>query len=380
MKILFVIPTMGCGGAEILLAAIARDLFRKGHQVHVVCLEPYHETWPNFPNKEELLREIPISIIDGSVQFKFLRNPIIDNKAFVNYVNDFQPDIIHSHLYLSELVSRSFIFPNIKYFSHGHDNMPQFKSFSIKTLTSKPLIANYWERSWLLKRYKKCQNQFIAISNDVKSYLSAELPGFKNHITYLPNAIDTSRFKTKRVYNNPSNQFHIVSIANLVPKKNHVLLIEVMDILVKQGYDVTLDVLGAGVLMPELIEKTRSKGLENCLKFLGSVGDIPQRLWEAQLYVHPAWYEPFGLVILEAMASGLPVVALDGYGNRELMKENQNGFMIPTKASPEEFAEKIAYFIDNPAERQRMGQFAMEFASKYDIDHYTSHLISIYSA
>lgn len=369
---------MGCGGAEILLATIARNLVKKGHVAHIVCLEPHHETWPNFPDKEGLLNEVPISIIGGSVKFKFLRNPSIDNQTFVDYVNSFKPDIIHSHLYLSELLSRSFITTNARYFSHGHDNMPQLKGLGFNTFKSKTLLANFWERFWLLKQYRKCNNKFIAISEDVKKYFNAELPSFKNNTHYLPNAIDISRFKTKRDYNPINGVFHMVSIANLVPKKNHILLIDVMESLVNKGYNVTMDVLGAGPLMDELVSKTKSKGLEDRLVFKGSVGEIPRRLSDAHLYVHPAWYEPFGLVILEAMATGLPVVALDGFGNRELMKENQNGFMIPTKASAEEFASKIAYFIDNPLERERMGRFALDFSMEYDINSYTDKLIGIY--
>lgn len=369
---------MACGGAEILLASIAKSLAEKGHNVHIICLNPYHHTWPNFPDKESLLNKVPISIIGGSVTFKFLRKPIIKNTAYIEYVNKFKPDVIHSHLYMSELLSRSYILPDCKYFSHGHDNMPQLKAFGLSSFKSKKLLANLWERRWLLKQYNRCKNNFIAISEDVKTYLNNELPSFKRTINYLPNAIDTKRFKNNRSYSKIEGTFHIVSIANLVPKKNHVLLIDVMKILLEKGYDVSMDVLGAGPLMDELVAKTKAKGIEKHLHFKGSVGDIPQQLWKAHLYVHPAWYEPFGLVLLEAMASGLPIVALDGFGNRELMKENQNGFMIPTNANAKEFASKIIYFIDNPHERERMGKFASEFSMKYDIDNYTDRLLEIY--
>lgn len=380
MKILFVIPTMGCGGAEILIGAIARNLFKKGHEVHIVCLLEHHETWPNYPDREQLVKEIPITIIGGSVTFRFLRKPSIDNAAFVEYINHFKPDIIHSHLYLSELLSRSAILYGVRYFSHGHDNMPQLKGLSLKTFSTKALLANYWERNWLLNQYNKCQNSFVAISQDVKKYLAENVPAFKKRIHYIPNAIDVSRFVTQREYGSVMGAFHMVSIANLVPKKNHILLVDVMDVLVKRGYDVTMEVLGAGPLMEMLLEKTKEKGLEKRLFFRGSVGDVPGRLKNAQLYVHPAWYEPFGLVLLEAMASGLPVVSLDGFGNRELMKENENGFMLPTNASAEAFAEKISYFIDQPEERERMGKFASTFVGNYDIDHYTDKLIAAYQA
>lgn len=378
MKILYVIPMMGCGGAEILLGAMARSLAKKGHEIHILCLHPHHESWLNYPDREALESEVQLKVIGGSVEFRFLRKPIIDNKAFKEYVEAVKPDVIHSHLYLSELLSRSFYFKGTKYFSHGHDNMPQLLGFGFKTFSSKSRLANFWERRWLMSRYNMVNNRFIAISLDVKAYLEKNLPAYRDKIAYLPNGIDTRRFACDRNYDHPSGSFHMVSIANLVPKKNHVFLIDVMRTLVDRGYDVTMDVLGFGPLMDELLEKTKAAGLENRLIFRGSVGDIPKRLSEAHLYVHPAWYEPFGLVILEAMASGLPVVSLDGYGNRELMKENQNGFMLPTNASAALFAEKIIYFIDHPAERERMGRIALDFSKKYDINNYTDQLLEIY--
>jgi glycosyltransferase involved in cell wall biosynthesis len=378
MKIAYVIPTMGCGGAEILLGAIARNLVRKGHEVHILCLQEHHETWINYPDREALLNEVTVKIIGGKVDFKFLKNPSIDNSEFVEHINKFKPDVIHSHLYLSDLLSRSLLFEDVKYFSHGHDNMPQLQRFTIKTLFQKVLLVNFWERIWLIKQYKKSNNKFIAISKDVKSYFEINLSNFKKRVVYLPNAIDTSRFHVARDYKSNFNDFHIVSIANLVPKKNHILLVEVMSILLRKGYKVTMDVYGFGPLFESLINETKKAGIDNQLKFKGSVGNIPQKLEEADLYVHPAWYEPFGLVILEAMASGLPVVALDGYGNRELMKENSNGFMLPNNSTAEDFADKIAYFIDQPSERERMGKFAFEFSKTYDINNYTNKLIDIY--
>ena len=382
MKILFIVPIMGCGGAEILLGSIARNLVKKGHNVHIVCLGQFHHTWDIYPDKEAFSKEVPITIIGGSVRFGLLKLPVTDNEEYIKYVNAFKPDIIHSHLYQAELLSRSYIKNGVTYFSHAHDNMPQLQRFGLQTVKSRALFANYRERSWLIKQYRKCGNRFIAISLDVKAYLEKNLPAsFRKKINYLPNAIDTKRFFTERDYlHSQEESFHIVSIANLVPKKNHILLVEVMKILKARGDNVTMEVLGFGPLMDMLVTKTKEYGLEELLFFRGSVGDVPQRLKNADLYVHPASYEPFGLVLLEAMASGLPVVSLDGYGNRELMKEGENGFMLPANATPEMFAEKILRLMKNVEEREQMGRNAREFSLNYDIDNYTGKLLDIYSA
>ena len=370
---------MGCGGAEIMLGSISRSLVKKGHQVHLLYFKPFHPTWENYPDRENFLKEVPITNVGGNIQFRFLRAPIIENKGFVNFVNNFKPDIIHSHLFLAELFCRSALFEDVVYFSHGHDNMIQLKKFGLKTFLKKESITNYWERSWLIKKYKTCNNHFIAISKDVQQYLNENLEGFSSRINYLPNAINTEIFFTNRNYRSiPGKPFHMVSIANLVQKKNHVFLIDVMKYLFDKGYDVTMDVLGAGPLMEMLTNKTKEMNLQDRLFFRGSVGNIPQRLWDADLYVHPAKYEPFGLVLLEAMASGLPVVSLDGFGNRELIIEGENGFMLDANCSAQDFAEKIILFIKNRELLQRMGTFACAFSKNYDMDHYTDQLLKLY--
>lgn len=379
MKILYVIPSLACAGAEILLGDIARSVSGKGHDVRIVQLQQFHPSWKDYPEKDALLKEVPLTIIESSVQFRLFRPTTLKTGEFERFLSDFEPEVIHSHLYLSELVTRAAVRKNAAYFSHGHDNMPQLRKFSARTLLDKKLLTNFWERNWLLKRYKQSNTQFIAISRDVEKYLKCNLPGFENAVHYLPNAVRTDRFNCERSYEHPANKpFHMVSIASLVPKKNHIFLLDVMKILLEKGYNVTLDVLGDGVLRPMLEQKVKERGLEGRLVFRGSVGSIPQRLWEAQLYVHPAWYEPFGLVLLEAMATGLPVVSLDGQGNRELVLENQNGFMLPANAGPDEFAAKIARLIDTPSERERMGTFARSFAERYDINAYTDKLLEIY--
>jgi len=379
MKILFTIPFLGCGGAEILTGTIALQLNKLGHDVRIVCFQDYHETWPNFPNKNELIDKIPIVIINDFISFKLFRKTKTNHKSLQKVIQDFKPDVIHSHLFLAEIYTRSIVFEGIKYFSHGHDNMPQLKKFRWNTLLFKTSFINYWERNWLIKKYSEANNKFIAISKDVCKYLSNEIPSFKNRIHYLPNAINTNNFHHNRNYTKTNQPFHIVSIANLVPKKNHKLLISVLEILINKGFDVTIDVYGFGPLMDELKFKTKEKGLDKRLIFHGSVGGIPEKLERADLYVHPANYEPFGLVLLEAMASGLPVVSLDGYGNRELMENNKNGFIIPQNMPIEEFTNKIIYFIENNAERERMGKYAREFAEKYSIEKYTDKLLSIYN-
>jgi glycosyltransferase involved in cell wall biosynthesis len=73
------------------------------------------------------------------------------------------------------------------------------------------------------------------------------------------------------------------------------------------------------------------------------------------------------------------VIALDGYGNRELSVQGKNGFLVAADASAADFADKIAYMIDHPELAEEMGRFAKTFAQKFNIDTYTDKLLDIYS-
>ncbi len=77
------------------------------------------------------------------------------------------------------------------------------------------------------------------------------------------------------------------------------------------------------------------------------------------------------------MASGLPVITTDGYGNRDLIKEGINGFMI-WKRDPEEFAKKIIELLNTPDLYNSMSKNAIEFASGFDVKPYCEKLLKIY--
>jgi glycosyltransferase involved in cell wall biosynthesis len=98
----------------------------------------------------------------------------------------------------------------------------------------------------------------------------------------------------------------------------------------------------------------------------------------SDLYIHPATYEPFGLVLLEAMASGLPVISLDGYGNRELIREGYNGFLLPNDATAHEIKNKIDWFLEEPTRFVEIAENGLGFCLDYSMQVYANKLIDLY--
>src|SRR6185295_5439751 len=147
--------------------------------------------------------------------------------------------------------------------------------------------------------------------------------------------------------------------------KNHVFLFEVMKQLKLSRYNVHLDVLGDGPLRAFLTEKIKDQQLEDVITFHGTVDDVFHFLSNSHVYVHPATYEPFGLVIVEAMATGLPVVCLDAKGNRGIVDDGVNGFMIENPDA-KLFAQKISEIVKDDETYQFFSLQARKKAEQYD--------------
>ncbi len=368
---------MGLGGAEVLLGNICIWLNKKNHKVKVVSLLNPHYSFDKFPNKDLFISITNFEIVSFQSELNLIAGGIkIISESYKDAVLNFKPDVIHSHLFLSELIAHSFHYSSALYFSHAHDNMYQLEPCFFKTSKRRSII-DFIERFWLLNKYKKFNNYFIAISNDTNLYLNRILPKeLRKNISLLNNAIDTNTFSHKEKPLDKS-LIRIVSIGNLVEKKNHKLLIEIAKQLISNSINFQIDILGHGILLKELTEKVTSFNLNSHIFFRDSVGNVAEFLHQADFYLHTATYEPFGLVLLEAMAAGLPVITLDGKGNRDIIEEGKNGYMI-FEEDPKLFADKIIYLINNKVEYYRISEFSKAYAKKYDIDLYVNKLLDIY--
>ena len=153
-----------------------------------------------------------------------------------------------------------------------------------------------------------------------------------------------------------------------------------MDIIVqlnKLNQKVNCIFLGEGPLKKEVEKKAKELNIYDQCQFPGNIENVEEYLWKSNLYIHTANYEPLGLVILEAMASGLPVISLDGGGNRDLLENTKNGFLIENPDAVL-FSEMIIYIWKNEKVRTEMSENAVKFANNFSIDKYCNSLIELY--
>jgi len=373
MNILHLIPSLRKGGAERLVLDICRELAgRPGIRCKLVVMRGEND----YP---QLCEGLDIERCSSRVVPSITGKWQIDLKHWQQIVQEFQPDIIHSHLFEAEMMSRAWLYPKAAYFSHCHDNMPQLNRLSTAGFFSKQKLTNFYERSFLLPRYRQVHNQFVAISEHTAANFGKHLPrSLAANVHLLHNAIHYHTFFRSLNGSKTTGQpLKLVSVGSLVPKKNQAFLPQVVQHLQQNGFPAELHLLGDGPNRQQIENQIVQTGLEQSVMLHGNVDDVPAHLHRADIYVHAATYEPFGLVLLEAMAAGLPVVCLDGGGNRDLIVQGENGFMVG-QPSPEQFAERIKQLATQPELYRQMAANAQQFAAGYDIAPYCDKLLQLY--
>lgn len=371
IRVLHLIPNLVKGGAQRIALDICNELQTRP-EVKVALLY-----WEGKNQFEFLSENLEVHQINIQYELSFSRQHRINISEYEAFVDDFKPDIIHTHLYPAELVSRENSRKDISYFTHCHDNMRQLEKWSLKTLASKQKSVEYLERKRLMIRYRVCNNQFISISKDVLLYLNNNVSkNLLENIHLLPNGFNYQAF-FQEVKSNLSYPVRLINVGNFIPKKNQQFLLEVQKQLNAEKVNTELTFIGDGTTFLELKEKSKIDGVQN-VHFAGRRDDVASLLKESYIYVHSALYEPFGLVILEAMAAGLPVVSLDGMGNRDLIQDDINGLIVE-QDDIQTFVKHIKDLIKDRKLYSRIALNGQESAKKHDIRFYTDQLIQLYT-
>jgi len=374
MRVLHVIPSLTRGGAERLVLDIVRHLRKDAsYKVELVVLSEenaYHD---------EYIEVNPIHIKSYVI-------PSVKGAWRVNLtewdaiIQEFKPNIIHSHLFAADLFVHYRPIPGVAYVTHCHDNMRQIKRLSPADLFNKTRLTEWYERRFMLEKYILTNNHFIAISEDTHRYFVQNLPKeLGKHVHLLHNAIDYKRFSARLAKWEPSGVKRLVNVGSFVSKKNQRFLIEVMEILLGNDTRYELTLVGEGPLRESVENEVHKRNLQAHVHFTGSRSAVESILWDSHMMVHSATYEPFGLVLLEGMAAGLPIVSLDGRGNRILLEDQGKGRFLSINASPSEFAAAISSCFIDFSEWERLSKCSLAFSKAYGMETYINLLDLFYT-
>ena len=156
-------------------------------------------------------------------------------------------------------------------------------------------------------------------------------------------------------------------VAVMRPTKGHRLLVDAMQILMRDRPNLHLVLVGSGSPVFEQIqERVREIGLGDRIHLLGTRRDVPNLLSGCDLFALPTQQEASGTVFVEAAACGLPVVATDVGGVSEMMRAGQTGFLVPAKDA-DALRQTLARLIDDPELRVKMGRAGYDMVWKEEV-------------
>jgi glycosyltransferase EpsD len=231
------------------------------------------------------------------------------------------------------------------------------------------VLATINREDYLIAKSRMYQKQLFlshGIGADFEKYVSTNLSSIEKND--LKNSLGVSQF------------FPILFYAAEISKlKNQQFLLKVLLILQKAGFCPALLLAGRDRTKGRFLKKIRRIGLEKNVKLLGFRDDCPALLQISDFCTPSSTREGLGLNLVEAMCCGIPVVATDNRGHREVIRTGENGYLVSTK-KPQEMAEKIVFCIKNENYTKRIVAEARKDCEQYSFSEVFPGIMNIYQA
>jgi sugar transferase (PEP-CTERM/EpsH1 system associated) len=336
-RIVHVIPSLRVGGLEKVVVRVIAHLSRRMWQA-VVTLAP---TGP----VTELISDETLVLSLGDRHRPDRWNAIRMARLF----RRLRPDIVHTRNWScidAVVAARLAGVPIVIQGEHGRD-------------AADPDGKN-WRRQRIRQLLSPLITEFVAVSRDLARWLVDEvrIPARKVHT--IRNGVDTLLFSphgrddTRRALGIPEGSIAIGTVGRLDPVKDHPGLLRAFSRIASDPR-LQLFIAGGGPCQPDLAEEARSLGLARRVHFLGERDDVPRILPGFDIFVLPSLGEGMSNTILEAMATGLPVIATDVGGNPELVLHGVTGLLVEPRSTTS-LAAALSRYVSDPALRDLHGR------------------------
>jgi L-malate glycosyltransferase len=169
---------------------------------------------------------------------------------------------------------------------------------------------------------------FIFVSSEYKKYIQSKIHCTKDNLAVIPNMVDTTIFNNN-VIENDSNTFKILTIANLVEIKHIDIIMKAFDKAFDKTNNVTLTIVGDGDKKEELIDYAKTLKSKDRIFFTGKLPrhEIPLILSRCNVFALTSKYETFGIVYIESLAAGKPIIAAKNGGPLDIVTDI-NGLLV----------------------------------------------------
>lgn len=344
LRLALVIPTMDRGGAEKQLALLAENLPRDEFDIHVCLLTR------DGPRSEALRQAgIPVTVIgkrfkaDPTALFRLKRT-----------LKEFKPDIVHTWLFAANCFGRAAAL-----------------MAGVPIVVASERCVDPWKSWWhhSLDRYFAKRSAAITTNSPGVQSFYAEHGISADLFRVIPNGIPTlacdsiSREEAFERLGVPQNRKLVLAVGRLWPQKRYRDLIWAAELIAGARDDTTLIVIGDGPRRSELLRFRDAVTTPKHAAFVGPRDDVTQLLPHADLFWIGSEYEGQSNAVIEAMQAGVPVIASDIPGNRDLVINDQTGRLVPL-GDRAAIARESMDLLANPGVALRLAETAKERISK----------------
>lgn len=354
-RVMLVVQSLRMGGAETMVEALANALVRHGCFVRVVVLQA-EETIIS-----ERLREsgVPLTMMG--------KRPGIDLSLIGRLTREmklFKPYVVHSHLPILHYVVPSANRAGVPILVHTLHNIAYRE-------TRSRIKAAFNGRCYRSGRVIPVALSEINQQGIIERYhlKAADIP-------IVPNGIDLSRYKRRSTFST-GEVFEVVNIARFEEAKNHTAIVEAAEILGQRGIKTRFHLYGTGSLRQRTADMVKAKGLSDAIIFHGVTDDVPAALASADAFVLPSLYEGMPMVLIEAMASGLPIIASRVGGIPDMVDDGVSALLCEPRG--DSIADGLERLASDEALRIRLGSAAAEQSQLFGSDAMASRYLSVYA-
>jgi glycosyltransferase involved in cell wall biosynthesis len=363
------------GGLEASVFNLSKGLKDAGHEVFV-----FAPNYPNWEEKEEnVFRYDTIPFFYRGIQYVIptLFQPKIEEK-----VNSLGLDVIHSnHPFLvgSDALkySQKLDIPIVMTYHSKYEDqfyyiplLPEFISRRI----AKKVVHDYC---------RKC-DAIIAPSSAIKKIIIENQ--VKKPVYVIPSGINVDRFNedtgkrefVRNKYNIKENEILLVTACRLAKEKNVDFLVRAFKFIHDTKKNVKLMIIGDGAVKEEIEQEAKDLGLEDSVIFTGFLAteDMASHYQAGDIFVFASLTETQGLVAVEAMAAGLPVVAIKASGIEDMVKNGNDGIL--TDNDEQNFADNAIKLIEDGDLRKKMSENAKLNSEEFSIKPWVNKVANLY--
>ena len=338
-RVAYLITDWGLGGAEQQVAHLAAEFRRRGWEVAVISMLPLQP---------------PISDLNAAGVQTFslgMRQGVADPRALVRVIRllrRFRPDVLHAHMIHANLLARL-------------ARLAAPTRVVISTIHSENEGAQ-----WRYVAYRltdRLSDVTTTVSRAAQVEATRRGAGPAGSIVLVPNGLDITRYarddavrdRTRRSLD-LEDRFTWLAVGNLVEAKGYPDMIHAFGAALETHPDATLLIAGVGRLEGKIRRLAQEAGIEGAVRLLGRRPDVPALMQAVDGFVMTSRWEGLPMVLLEAGASGLPVVATDVGGSRDAVLDGASGYLTPV-ADPAAAARALSRVMQlGTDDRRAMGE------------------------